>query len=46
MSQQRNETKPKPAEPEYELVVQAIRVPLPGGGICWQRREYWVQSRR
>ncbi len=46
MSQQQNEPKPKPAEPEYELVVQPIRVALPGGGSYWQRREYWVQRRR
>jgi len=43
---QQNETKHKPAEVEYELVVQPICVPLPGGGSYWQRREYWVQRRR
>jgi len=43
---QQNETKPKPAEPEYQVIVEAIRVPLPGGSWYWQRREYLVQRRR
>lgn len=43
---QQNDTKPKPVEPGFELIFQPIRVPLPGGGSCWQRREYWVQRRR
>lgn len=46
MSQQQNETKTKPAEPDYRRVVEEIRVPLPGGGSYLQKREYWVQRRR
>ncbi len=44
MSQQ-NETKTKPAEPDYQRVVEKISVPLPGGGVCLQQRVYWVQRR-
>lgn len=38
----------KPAEPdlEVEVIVEAIAIPMPGGGVTYQRRERRVVRRR